>query len=193
MIELRTGDALLAVDLQNDFLPGGALGVAHGDAVIAPLNACMARFRGRGLRVFASRDWHPAGHCSFAEQGGPWPVHCVAGTPGAAFAAGFALPPDVPAVSKATTRGADAYSAFAGTDLADLLAAARVRRLFVGGLATDYCVLNTVLDARRLGFDVVVIEDAIRAVDAHPGDGERALAAMKAAGASFAPAAEIDG
>jgi nicotinamidase/pyrazinamidase len=153
----------------------------------------VAQFRARGLPVLASRDWHPPDHRSFTPQGGPWPVHCVAGTPGAAFAAAFALPPDAPPVSKATTPSVEAYSAFAGTDLAERLAAARVRRLFIGGLATDYCVLNTVLDARRLGYDAVVIEDAIRAVDVQPGDGARALAAMLAAGATLASSAEVAG
>lgn len=179
----RAGDALLIVDVQNDFLPGGSLAVAGGDAAIAPLNGWLGRFAPARLPVCATRDWHPADHCSFAAQGGPWPPHCVAGTPGAQFAAALALPADAVVISKATTREADAYSGFAGTDLHARLQALGVRRLFVGGLATDYCVLNTVLDARRLGYAVVLLVACIRAVDVRPGDGARALEAMGAAGA----------
>jgi nicotinamidase/pyrazinamidase len=177
------GDALVIVDVQADFLSGGALAVRGGERVIAPLNHCIERFVARGLPVLATRDWHPADHCSFVAQGGPWPPHCVAGTPGAAFPAALRLPPAPLIVSKGTAADHEAYSGFAGTGLESQLRAAGVRRLFVGGLATDYCVLNTVLDARALGFDVVVLDDAIAAVDAEPGDGERALERMRAAGA----------
>ncbi|MDX8401238.1 MAG: isochorismatase family protein [Mariprofundaceae bacterium] len=176
-------DALLIVDVQNDFLPGGALAVPDGDAVIPVLNRCIERFAARGLPVFATRDWHPADHCSFVPQGGPWPAHCVAGTEGAAFAAGLALPPDAVIVSKADAPDKEAYSGFAGTNLDDLLAARHVRRLFVGGLATDYCVKNTVLDAIDNGFEVFLLLDAIRSVDVRPGDGARAIEAMARAGA----------
>lgn len=181
--EIREGDALLVVDVQRDFLPGGSLAVAGGDAVIAPLNAWLARFAAAGRPVFATRDWHPLDHCSFHAQGGPWPPHCVAGSAGAAFAAALTWPPKLCIVSKAATRDADAYSGFSGTDLDARLRAAGIRRLFVGGLATDYCVLNTVLDARRLGYDVILLREAIRAVDVEPGDGARAISAMLAAGA----------
>ncbi|RMG30329.1 MAG: nicotinamidase [Gammaproteobacteria bacterium] len=177
------GDALILVDVQNDFLPGGRLAVPDGDAVIPPLNAWIRRFRARGLPVFATRDWHPPDHCSFREQGGPWPPHCVAGTPGADFAPGLELPPEVVVISKATTPEKDAYSGFEGTDLAERLQERSVRRVFVGGLATDYCVLNTVLDALKAGFEAWVIKDAVRAVDVQPGDGERALERMRQAGA----------
>lgn len=177
------GDALILVDVQNDFLPGGRLAVPDGDAVIPPLNAWIRRFRARGLPVFATRDWHPPDHCSFREQGGPWPPHCVAGTPGADFAPGLELPPEVVVISKATTPEKDAYSGFEGTDLAERLRERSVRRVFVGGLATDYCVLNTVLDALKAGFEAWVIKDAVRAVDVQPGDGERALERMRQAGA----------
>lgn len=179
----QAGDALVVVDVQNDFLPGGSLAVSGSDAVLAPLNAWIARFVDGGLPVFATRDWHPAEHCSFLAQGGPWPPHCVAGTPGARFAAALALPPGASMVSKATTRDRDAYSGFAGTTLHAELEALGIRRLWVGGLATDYCVLTTVVDALRLGYRVVLLVDCIRAVDATPGDGERAIAAMVAAGA----------
>lgn len=188
----QAGDALLIVDVQKDFLPGGRLAVARGDEVVPVLNDYLARFRARGLPVFASRDWHPADHRSFAPHGGPWPVHCVAEEAGAEFAPGLELPADVVVISKATDRAEEAYSAFQGTDLAERLARAGVRRVFVGGLATDYCVLNTVLDARRLGFEAIVLEDAVRAVDVQPGDGERALAAMRAAGARPATRADLE-
>jgi nicotinamidase/pyrazinamidase len=164
------GDALIIVDVQNDFLPGGALGVTRGDEVIEPLNRHARAFAGAGLPIFATRDWHPANHCSFKARGGPWPPHCVADTPGAAFAPGLKLPPAAQVVSKATTTEQDAYSGFGGTDLRERLAKAGVRRVVVGGLATDYCVLNTVLDARKAGLEVVVLESAVRAVDVQPGE-----------------------
>lgn len=189
--EPRSGDALIIVDVQNDFLPGGRLAVPAGDEVVAPLNACIGRFAAAGLTVVASRDWHPAGHCSFVARGGPWPPHCVAGTPGAAFAPGLALPGEAWIVSKAMTEVADAYSAFAGTELDARLRAAGVGRLVVGGLATDYCVLNTVLDALGLGYRVAVLEDAIRAVNVAPGDGEAALARMRSAGARVLVSARV--
>ena len=181
----RQGDALLIVDLQRDFLPGGALAVAHGDRVVPVVNECVGLFVARQLPLFATRDWHPPDHCSFAAQGGPWPPHCIAGSAGAAFADGFRLPAEAAVVSKATGAQRDAYSGFEGTDLSSKLRDAGVGRLFVGGLATDYCVLQTVLDARRLGFEVFVLRDAIAAVDAQPGDGERAIERMQQAGARF--------
>jgi len=176
-------DALIVVDVQRDFLPGGALGVARGDEVVAPLNEAMRAFERAGRPVFASRDWHTPDHCSFKARGGPWPPHCVAGTPGAQFADGLRLPGSATVVSKAELPDADSYSAFGGTDLAQQLERRGVKRVFVGGLATDYCVLNTVLDARAAGFEVVVLGDAVRAVEVSPGDGERALAKMEQAGA----------
>jgi nicotinamidase/pyrazinamidase len=184
-------DALLAVDVQNDFLPGGALGIAHGDAVVAPLNRLLAAWRARGLPVFLSRDWHPAGHCSFAERGGPWPVHCVAGTSGAAFSPLLVAAPQDVLISKATRLDQDAYSALDGTPLAEELRRAGVRRLFVGGLATDYCVRATGLDARAAQLDVVVLSDAVCAVDVQPGDGARALAELAAAGCTLVTTDEV--
>ncbi|HXF67554.1 MAG TPA: nicotinamidase [Burkholderiales bacterium] len=182
-IELSAHDALLIVDVQNDFLPGGSLAVPGGDEVIAPLNRAIAAARRKGLPVIASRDWHPRDHCSFRTRGGPWPEHCVADSAGAQFAPGLELPPDAIIVSKATREDADAYSAFDGTGLAERLRALGVERLLVGGLATDYCVLNTVRDALKAGFGVLLLTDAIRAVNVEPGDGERAEAEMRAAGA----------
>lgn len=179
------GDALVLVDVQRDFLPGGRLAVPQGDEVIGPLNAAIAAFSAAALPIYATRCWHPPDHCSFHAQGGPWPVHCVAGSEGAEFAPGLALPRDAVIVSKATTPEKDAYSGFDGTDLGDRLRAQNVRRVFVGGLATDYCVLNTVRDARRLGFEVVLLEDAIRAVDVQPGDGAKAIEEMTRLGAEL--------
>lgn len=181
---VRPGDALLVVDVQRDFLPGGALAVPGGDAVIGPLNDALALCASRGAKVFVSRDWHPRDHCSFKPQGGPWPPHCIAGTEGAMFAEGLRIASEAHVVSKGVESGREAYSAFAGTDLERQLREAGVRRLVVGGLATDYCVLQTVLDARRLGFDVVVLRDSIAAVDAR--DGAKALDAMAAAGTHLA-------
>lgn len=182
-IDLNAKDALLIVDVQRDFLPGGALAVAHGDETVPVLNRYLALARSRGMPIYASRDWHPRNHCSFKMQGGPWPAHCVAGTSGAEFAPALELPRDAVIISKATTPGADAYSAFSGTDLLARLREQKVRKLLVGGLATDYCVLNTVLDACKAGLETLLLEDAIRAVNLQPGDGERAVARMMAAGA----------
>lgn len=181
MTQLTSSDALLIVDLQRDFLPGGALAVPDGDAVIPVLNAYLERFVAAGCPVFATRDWHPPDHCSFTEQGGSWPVHCVANTPGAAFPAELALPDDVIVISKATQPQQEAYSGFEGTELAQKLRQAGVRRLFVGGLATDYCVLNTVIDACHEGFEVLLLEDAVQAINRKPDDGDYALQKMQAA------------
>lgn len=180
-IQLQLGDALILVDVQSDFLPDGALAVPHGDAVIAPLNSMIARFSERGLPIFATRDWHPPDHCSFRAQGGPWPSHCVQGSAGAAIAAALRLPPETTIISKGASADADAYSGFEGTDLEMHLHQLAIRRLFIGGLATDYCVRQTVLDARKLDFDVILISDGIRGID--PATVEKALAEMVAAGA----------
>jgi nicotinamidase/pyrazinamidase len=177
------GDALVVVDVQRDFLPGGALGVPAGDEVIAPINRAVGMFQRAGLPIFYSRDWHPANHVSFKARGGPWPRHCVAGTEGAAFAATLRVPPSAVIVSKATSPDRDASSAFQGTTLASMLRSAGVRRVYVGGLATDYTVKATVLDAKREGFDVKVLADAVRAVEVQPGDGQRALHEMQRSGA----------
>lgn len=179
------GDALVVTDVQNDFVTG-TLAVPGGAKVVAPLNRAIASFRARGLPVVAIRDWHPRGHCSFAAQGGPWPEHCVQGTTGAAFVPGLRFGSGALLVSKGTDPGAEAYSGFKGTTLADDLRARNVRRLFIGGLATDYCILNTVNDAIAAGFAAVVLSDGVRAVDVHPGDGARAEDAMRRAGARFA-------
>ncbi len=185
MIEPSEGDALIIVDVQNDFLPGGALAVEGGDRVVPRLNRYIEMFQRRGLPVVATRDWHPPHHCSFKSQGGPWPPHCIAGTSGAEFAKALRLPADVVIVSKATQPDQEAYSGFEQTGLEETLKSLGVKRLFIGGLATDYCVLNTVRDAIGRGFRVVLLTDAVRAVNAHPGDGEKALEEMRQLGAEF--------
>jgi nicotinamidase/pyrazinamidase len=185
------GDALLVVDVQNDFLPGGALGIAGGDAVLAPLNRLLGAWRARELPVYLTRDWHPQGHCSFVERAGPWPVHCVADTAGAEFSPQLVRAPGDVVVSKATQLDRDAYSALDGTGLADDLRRAGVQRIFVGGLATDYCVRATGLDARAAGLEVVVLRDAVCAVNVDPGDGAAALSELAAAGADLATTDEV--
>jgi nicotinate phosphoribosyltransferase len=168
------GDALLLVDVQTDFLPGGTLGIPGGDKIVPVLNRYLARFARRRLPVFATRDWHPRNHCSFQDQGGHWPPHCIQGTRGGEFAPGLDLPTEAIVVSKAGDPAVEAYSGFAGTNLQASLRAAGVRRVFVGGLATDYCVLETVRDACACGFEVVLLRDAIRAVNSQPQDGRKA-------------------
>jgi nicotinamidase/pyrazinamidase len=181
-------EALIVVDVQNDFCSGGTLPVPHGDAVVPVLNAYLARADAFGMPIFASRDWHPAHTTHFAEYGGLWPVHCVQDTPGARFHPDLRLPPGTRIISTGTGEHDDGYSAFEGqlpdgTTLAEMLRAAGVERVYVGGLATDYCVRATVLGAREQGLDVVWLSDASRPVDVHPGDGERAREEMIAAGA----------
>ena len=181
-------DALVIVDVQNDFCPGGALGVKDGDQVVPVLNRYAERFAARGAPIFASRDWHPARTRHFKAYGGLWPPHCVQGTPGAEFHPGLRLPGPTMILSKGMDPETDAYSAFQGeledgTPFAAALAAEGIQRLFIGGLATDYCVRATALDALKESFEVVVLEDGSRAVDVNPGDGDRALDEMRAAGA----------
>lgn len=182
-VHLQVGDALILVDVQLDFLPGGSLAVPRGDEVVPALNRYIAVFRGLTLPVVATRDWHPPDHCSFRAQGGPWPPHCVAGSAGAHFATLLDLPCEAHIVSKATSRDRDAYSGFEGTGLDDWLRRAGASRVFVGGLATDYCVLNTVRDALRFGYATFLLLDAVRAVDVAAGDGARAIDEMRRLGA----------
>ena len=179
---LKPGDALLIVDVQNDFCPGGALAVSQGDEVVPILNRWIEEAGAAGVPVFASRDWHPANHISFKQRGGPWPPHCIRDTFGAAFHPDLRLPPDVEVISKADTPDADSYSAFGGTDLAERLREADVKRVWIGGLAQDYCVRASVLDAVKEGFEVHLIADATRAVNVNPEDGRRAIEEIKQAG-----------
>lgn len=180
---IGVGDALILVDIQNDFLPGGALPVPDGDRVVPVVNGYLERFKQQALPIFATRDWHPENHCSFEPQGGRWPPHCVAGSDGARFASGLELPDNLVVISKAEEQAVDAYSGFQGTELGAQLSELGVGRVFVAGLATDYCVLNTVMDALEEGLEVVLLEDAVRAVDVAPGDGERAIRSMHEGGA----------
>jgi nicotinamidase/pyrazinamidase len=159
------GDALLLVDVQNDFLPGGALPVPEGDKILPVLNEWIEKAVAGGARVYASRDWHPQGHLSFREAGGQWPPHCVQDTEGARFAPDMVLPADAVVVTKGVRFDQDQYSAFDQTGLARRLEKDGIRRLVVGGLALDVCVNATVMDARKLGFEVFVIEKGTKAVD----------------------------
>ena len=175
------GEVLLIIDFQNDFTPGGALAVAEGDTIADRINELAAS--GRYDLVIATRDWHPPDHNSFAARGGPWPVHCVQDSPGAAFHPAL----NQAAIHKIIDTGyrpeLEGYSAFEATELADLLHDRGIKKVTVVGLATDYCVKDTVLDALREGFEVEIDTDAMRAVNVQPGDDERAIEAMLAAGA----------
>lgn len=181
--------ALLIVDVQNDFCEGGRLAVAHGDDVVPVCNRAASLAADAGAPIFASRDWHPAGSPHFVEQGGAWPVHCVQGSSGASFHPDLALPDGTLVVTKGDSPAdPHGYDAFDGhlddaTPLAEALRARGVRHLVVAGLATDYCVRNSVLGARRAGFDVTVVEDGIRGVNLAPADSRRAVDDMERAGA----------
>jgi nicotinamidase/pyrazinamidase len=182
-IELAKGDALLISDIQNDFLPGGSLAVPAGDQVIPVLNGYIDHFSKRRLPVFSTRDWHPANHCSFIRQGGPWPEHCIAGSKGAEFSPDLHLPALVHVISKGTDAEQEGYSSFSNRTFKEQLDHAGIRRLFIGGLATDYCVLNTVRDALDYHYQVFLLIDAIRAVNVRPQDGENAITEMIEKGA----------
>lgn len=176
--------ALIVVDFQNDFCPGGALAVEDGDKVVGPLNQLIDEFLANGEPVFASRDWHPRKTRHFAESGGTWPVHCVQDTFGAEFHPNLRRDPRIRIISKGLG-DTDCYSAFDETDLAERLRAEHVEEVWVGGLATDYCVKQTVLDAAREGFDIKAVVNAMRPVNLQPGDGDRAIKEMRAAGAEI--------
>lgn len=179
----RKKKALIVVDVQNDFCPGGSLAVAQGDEVVAPLNKLIGEFLARGEPVYQTRDWHPQQTKHFEAHGGKWPPHCVQETRGAEFHPDLISDPRITIVSKGMKESADGYSGFDGTNLAELLRAEEVNEVWVGGLATDYCVKHTVLDARRAGFEVRALADAMRAVNRNPDDGDRAIEQMREAGA----------
>ena len=181
-------DALILVDVQNDFCPGGALAVENGDEVVPVLNRYIERFVALRLPIFATRDWHPVKTTHFKAYGGVWPVHCVQGTHGADFHPDLKLTPEITIVSAGMAADEDGYSGFLGRDssgrsLAALLRDRGVERLLIGGLATDYCVKHTVLDGIQEGFQVMLIGDAVRGVNLNPGDSEQAIKEMSAAGA----------
>ncbi len=195
MVEAES-PALLVVDVQNDFCPGGALAVEGGDRVVPVINRLASRAAALGLPIYASRDWHPLDSAHFVTGGGPWPPHCVAGTEGARLHPGLTLPPGAMIVTKGVGRDDQGYSVFEGQvagrgAFADDLAARGVDHLIICGLATDYCVRATALDARSRGFGVSVVEDAIAPVDVAPGDGDRALDEMRHAGAALVSAAAV--
>ena len=185
-MKLEKGDALIIVDVQNDFLPGGALGVKHGEEIVEPLNEYIKRFGREKLPVFATRDWHPVKHCSFKEQGGIWPPHCVADTFGSQFAHKLKLPVDARIISKAIYADSDAYSGFTGTTLNSRLCDMEIKRVFIGGLATDYCIKATMEDAlSRFPNATFYLKDACRAVNVKADDGDAAEKAMIRSGAKL--------
>ena len=192
-MELTKTDALLITDVQNDFCPGGALGVATGDVVAATLNRVAKAFADKGSVVFTTQDWHPALHSTFKEQGGQWPAHCVQGTAGAEFHPALKLPKGTHSIKKGASPDKDAYSGFVDSDLEQQLKKANISRIFVGGIPTDYCVLNTVIDALDLGFETYLLADAVAAIDIEPRDGLRALHLMEGSGATLVTTDEIIG
>jgi nicotinamidase/pyrazinamidase len=185
---MNAKDALVIVDAQNDFCPGGALAVADGDEVVVPLNRYIDLFAKQQLPIFATRDWHPEKTSHFKDYGGPWPAHCVQQTKGAEFHPALHLGAHVVILSKGMAADEDSYSGFqaadsSGTPLAELLRQRGIERIFVGGLATDYCVKHTVLDGLKQGYSVVLLCDSMRAVNLQPNDGAAAIAEMIDAGA----------
>ncbi len=183
-VKLGDQDALIVVDMQKDFMPGGALPVPNGDKIVPRLNDYISLFSTEGLPVFFTRDWHPENHISFKGHGGVWPPHCVADTEGAEFHEGLKIPSDNKfIISKGTSRDFDAYSGFQATVLEALLRERGIKRLFIGGVATDYCVKNTVLGGINLGFQVFLLLDGIKGVDVNPGDSEKAIDLMLSKGA----------
>jgi nicotinamidase/pyrazinamidase len=180
---LQAGDALVVVDVQIDFCPGGALPIEHGDEAVPVLNRWIDAAVDAGIPVVLSRDWHPRHHLSFSESGGQWPVHCIQDSAGARFHPGLTLPDSAIVVTKGVRFDRDQYSAFDQTGLAVELRKRGIARVWIGGLAQDVCVRATVLEARQEGFETILIEDATRPVT-QPG-GERANHEMRAAGARF--------
>jgi nicotinamidase/pyrazinamidase len=181
--------------MQNDFCSGGALAVAGGDGIVPVINSYMALFREKGCPVIASRDWHPRETKHFEKYGGVWPEHCVQRSFGAMFRAGLLLPPDILVFSKGMDPDRDDYSALQGRNeagtMADYLHKEGIRGLYICGLATDYCILQTALEGLQLGFQITVLVDAVRGVDLRPGDSERALEELAAAGAVLMAAEEL--
>ena len=183
-MDIQNKQALIVVDVQNDFCPGGSLAVSNGDEVVAPLNRLIDEFLKRGDPVYKTRDWHPRTTKHFAAYGGTWPIHCVQNTKGAEFHPQLRDDRRIGIISKGLD-DKDSYSGFDDTDLAQRLHSAGVTEVLIGGLATDYCVKNTVLDALRSGFKVKALKNAMRAVEVNPGDDERAINEMREAGAEI--------
>ncbi len=182
-MNIGSNDALIVVDVQNDFCPGGTAAVEDGDSVARKMSDVALNFRSRDGRVFATQDWHPTDHRSFTDNGGIWPTHCVRGSQGAEFHKELKLPIGSSIVRKGEDAESDAYSGFDGTSLDSHLERLSVKRVFVGGLSTEYAVQHTVYDALQKGYSAFVITDAISAVNANPDDDQRALDSMLASGA----------
>ena len=192
-LKINDFDALIVVDMQKDFMPDGALPVPEGDKIVPVLNQYIQLFADKGNPVYFTRDWHPPDHISFRGHGGIWPPHCVQDTEGAKFHPDLKIPLDNKfIISKGTSRDFDAYSGFQGTILDQLLKERGIKRLFVGGVATDYCVKNTVLGGLNLGYQVFVLEDAIKGVEANKGDIQKAINQMLEKGAVFINYGEIE-
>ena len=175
--------ALIVVDIQRDFCPGGALPVTNGDKIIPAVNELVRAFEKASLPVFFTRDWHPRNHISFKASGGMWPPHCIRNTPGASFHPSLKVPRDADVIDKGTLQAEDAYSGFQGTDLEQKLNDLHVVQIYVAGLATDYCVKNTVVDGAAKGFDMWVITDCVKGVNLKPTDSDTALRTMLSQGA----------
>lgn len=175
--------ALVVVDIQSDFCPGGALAVAHGDEIIPKVNKLIRAFEGAGMPLYFTRDWHPRNHVSFKAYGGQWPAHCVQNTPGASFHPSLAVPSGAKVVDKGTLQTEDAYSGFQGTDLARNLRGLGVKQVYVAGLATDYCVKKTVIDGAAKGFETYVVADCVKGVNLKRADSATAMRAMLSKGA----------
>lgn len=182
-INLRNTDALILVDIQNDFLPEGSLPVPQGDLVIPILNEYIFLFHKFNARIFATRDWHPPNHVSFLEQGGKWPSHCVQNTKGAEFHPNLNLPEDAVLISKATDPSKEGYSGFENPDLLKILKKEQLKQVFIGGLAIEYCVKSTVLDALNLGFETFFLFDGSRGINCNLGDVDKAIELMIIKGA----------
>lgn len=163
-IKLNQDCALIIVDMQNDFMPNGSLPVPDADKIVPALNKYIDLFSSHKLPIFATRDWHPPNHISFKQRGGVWPMHCVKDTEGAEFHNELRIPRSTKVISKGYESDKDAYSGFEGTELAKELEKNQIKRVLVGGVATDYCVKNTVIDALNMGLDVVLLEDAIKGI-----------------------------
>ena len=180
-------EALIIVDMQRDFMPGGALPVPEGDKVIPAIEELIKKFKKKGGLIIATRDWHPPDHISFKEQGGPWPRHCVQNTEGAEIV--VSLPKDTIIISKADKPDKEAYSGFEGTELAEILKEKGVKRVYICGVATEYCVRATALDAIKNGFEVYLIKDAVKGIN--PEDEEKVLKELKESGAKIISSAEL--
>jgi nicotinamidase/pyrazinamidase len=194
--EMSRSKALLIVDVQNDFCPGGTLAVPHGDTVVPVLNNYMMAFQQLGYPVYASRDWHPVETKHFKQFGGLWPIHCLQNSPGAAFHPGLRLPQDAVVISKGMDPDAESYSAFLGFDsqgnaFPAVLQREGVKDIFVGGLATDYCVQASCLDAVGQGYKVYLLKDAIQGVNIKPDDSAKAIHTMVKAGVTFVTLAQL--